>query len=233
MKHELEIQSLVNRGLYEEAESLINDRLQVDPENASAHYFLGVIHYFRGQIPLSVKRLKRALELDPKHTDAAICLSVLYNDIGRYDEAKSIFDRTNTLISHRSEDVTDDIDRKFALMHLEGADLYCRYRRYSEAIEEYNKAALLDPKDPEIRIRRASAYAKKGFISRAIQDLQRMRDEIPRFAPAHVQLGLLHFGQGNTLDAELEWEAALAIEPSNTEAINYLAMARGTRLNAY
>jgi tetratricopeptide (TPR) repeat protein len=113
--------------------------------------------------------------------------------------------------------------------HLEIADLYFRYRRYDEAIEEYNKAADLHPELLEIRIRRAKAFAKKGYLTRSIQELQQLKRENPTYSPVRIQLGLLHYSQGNLLDAELEWEATFQIEPSNREAKAYLEMAKKTR----
>jgi tetratricopeptide (TPR) repeat protein len=177
-----------------------------------------------------VENLKKALAIDPRHTDAAICLSVLFNDIGKYDDAKKVFEQANQSVANRrsGEDLT--VDRKFAVKHLELADLYFRYRRYEEAIEEYTKAARLDPTTLDIRIRRAKAYAKKGFLTRSMQELQQLKREHPHYAPARIQLGLLHYSQGNILDAELEWESIVELEPKNREAIAYLQMANRERL---
>ena len=177
----------------------------------------------------TVQELRRSLELDPRHTDAAICLSVLFNDIGRYDDAKKVFEQANQSVVHKRQGDDQAIDRKFAVKHMELADLYFRYRRYDQAIEEYGKAALLDPTALEIRIRRAKAYAKKGFLTRAMQELQQLKHEHPRFVTARIQLGLLQYSQGNLLDAELEWEAVSEQEPSNREAIAYLEMVRQAR----
>jgi Tfp pilus assembly protein PilF len=87
----------------------------------------------------------------------------------------------------------------------------------------------LDPTTLEIRIRRAKAFAKKGFITRAIQELQQLKTENPHFVAARIQLGLLHYSQNNILDAELEWEQVLEIDPVHNEAKTYLEMARKVR----
>ncbi len=224
-----QIQELISRRDYSHAEALIKKKLEANPQSADAHYFMGVLHYFQGHLGQTVQSLKQALLLDPRHTDAAICLSVLFNDIGKYDEAKKVFDQANQSIARQSLGEDQEVDRKFSVKHLELADLYFRYRRYDEAIEEYSKAAVLDPQAYEIRIRRAKALAKKGFLTRAIQELQQLKQEQPRFAPARIQLGLLHYSQGNLLDAELEWETVLEIEPRNREAHAYLDMCRQAR----
>ncbi len=224
------IQEHLNRREFTQAESLIRNTLNKDPKSADAYYFLGVLHYFQGQAGKTIENLRKSLAIDPKHTDSAICLSVILNDIGKYDDAKKVFELANQSVAHQRTGDDLEIDRKFSVKHLELADLYFRYRRYDEAIEEYGKAALLDPTTLDIRIRRAKAYAKKGFLTRAMQELQQLKNERQNFIPARIQLGLLHYSQGNILDAELEWESALEIESENREARSYLEMAKQARL---
>ncbi len=224
-----QIQELLSRRQFTEVEPLIRQRLKRDPENPDGYYLLGVMYYFQGQVGPTVENLKKALSLDPRHTDAAICLSVLLNDIGKYDDAKRVFDQANQSVAHKRTGDDLAIDRKFAVKHLELADLYFRYRRYEEAIEEYSKASRLDPDTLDIRIRRAKAYAKKGFLTRSMQELQQLKREHPHYAPARIQLGLLHYSQGNILDAELEWESIIQIEPQNREAHAYMQMANRER----
>jgi tetratricopeptide (TPR) repeat protein len=210
---------------------LIRERLREEPNSPDAHYLLGVMYYFQGQVGLTVENLKKALSIDPRHTDAAICLSVLLNDIGKYDDAKRVFEQANQSVVNKRPGDDLGVDRKFAVKHLEIADLYFRYRRYDEAIEEYSKAARLDPTTLDIRIRRAKAYAKKGFLTRSMQELQQLKREHAHFTPARIQLGLLHYSQGNILDAELEWESVVTIEPENREAQAYLQMAKKARFS--
>jgi tetratricopeptide (TPR) repeat protein len=225
-----EIQELLANKKFGQAEVLISDRLHAEPDSADAHYLMGVLHYFQGKFGPTVESLKRALTLDPQHTDAAICLSVLFNDIGKYDEAKKVFEQANQSVAHKRTGDDMGIDRKFAVKHMELADLYFRYRRYDEAIEEYAKAAMLDPVTLEIRIRLAKAYAKKGFLTRAMQELQQLKHEHAQYVPARIQLGLLHYSQGNVLDAELEWEGVTELDPTHREARAYLEMAKRARV---
>ena len=223
------IQELLSRRQFLEAESLIRKRLNAEPNSPDAHYLLGVMYYFQGQVGQTVESLKKTLSINPRHTDAAICLSVLLNDIGKYDESKKVFEQANQSVVSKQPGGDAEVDRKFAVKHLELADLYFRYRRYDEAIEEYGKAAQLAPEVLDIRIRRAKAYAKKGYLTRSMQELQLLKREHPYFIPARIQLGLLHYSQGNVLDAELEWENIIEIEEDNREALAYLQMAKKAR----
>ena len=221
-----EIQLKIQQRAYVDAEKMLEQGLTTEPDNADFFYLRGLLRSYQGKLVDSIEDLRRALHHDPKHTDAAVCLSVILNDIGRYDEAKQIFEQANQSVFLKQIGDDTQIDRRFAVKHFEVGDLYFRYRRFDEAIEEYNKAILLDPQTIEIRVKRAKAFAKKGFITRAIQDLQQLKTERPYDSKVAIQLGLLHYSQGNTLDAELEWESVLESDPVNREASAYLDLIR-------
>ncbi len=221
-----EIQKKIQSKQYREAEALIRQGLLVEPDNSDYFYLRGLLRSYQGKLSESIDDLKQSLYLDPRHTDAAVCLSVILNDIGRYDEAKKIFEQANQSVFLKQIGDDVQVDRRFAVKHFELGDLYFRYRRFDEAIEEFNKAILLDPETIDIRIKRAKSFAKKGFITRAIQDLQQLKLERPNDLAVRIQLGLLHYSQGNALDAELEWDSVLEIDPVHREAIAYLELVK-------
>lgn len=164
--------------------------------------------------------------LNPKHTDAAISLSVIYNDIGKYDDAKKFIKSQTKRFKLKKPGNDFLLDRKFSIKHIELGDLYFKFHRYDEALDDYSKAQQLDPNQTLTRIKIAKVYAKKGFVSRAIQELQQLCIENETDVEARVQLGLMHFSQGNVIDAQIEWEKAREIEPADKEVSTYLSMAR-------
>lgn len=226
---EKNIEALLQRREFSRAKELIDQRLSLDPNSADAYYLLGVFHYFQNQFQNAVGNFEKCLVIDPKHTDAAICLSVIYNDIGKYDEAKRVFELANQSITKKKSADPFGVDKKFAIKHLELADLYFRYRRYDEAIGQYTTAATLDPHTPDIRVRLAKSYAKNGNVARATQELQKLIQDKPGLLTPRVQLGLMHYSQGNVLEAEEIWEAVLRMDPHHAEVKNYLEMAKYAR----
>jgi tetratricopeptide (TPR) repeat protein len=224
-----EIQKNIQQKKYKAAEEQLVRGLSIEPDNADFYYLRGLLRSYQGRLVDSIEDLKHALHVEPKHTDAAVCLSIILNDIGRYDEAKKIFEQANQSVFLKQLGDDLQIDRRFAVKHFELGDLYFRHRRFDEAIEEYNKAILLDPQSVDMRVKRAKAHAKKGFITRAIQDLQQLKQERPTDLAVRVQLGLLHYSQGNVLDAELEWESVLELDPVHREAIAYLELIKSAR----
>ena len=217
------VQEFLSQRRLEEAKEQIDLLVSREPEKADNFYYLGIYHYFKNNLPSAIQNLKRCLELDSKHTDAAICLSVLLNDVGNYQEGKKIFDKANQSLSQPSDSLTP-IDQKFSFKHLELGDLYLRYQRYDEAIHEFSKAILLNPSSNDSKLKRARAFAKKGLVTRALQELETIKREQPKFLAARTQLGLLHYCQGNPLDAEEEWKTVLKIDPTHQEAYSKISI---------
>jgi tetratricopeptide (TPR) repeat protein len=219
-----------NRGEYKKAQALLNDIIETDSKNVDAFFYIANIFHINGEIGRAIKAFNKVLEIDPTHTDASISLSVLYNDIGHYEDAKKIFDKANERVKARTvtnEGIQDKhINKKFALKHLEMADLYLTYNRYDEALFEYNKVVALDNENLDARIKVAKVYAKKGFTSKAFDELKQLKNEYPDHIPARVSLGVLYYGTGKILEAQSEWERILAKEPSHSEAAMYLNLSK-------
>lgn len=195
-------------------------------DKKTAMHIAGTVYHLQGNLPKSIECFKKILSIDPKHTDAAISLSIIYNDIGKYDEAKKIYQVANQSLQYKRPGSDRLLDRKFALKHVETGDLYFKFHRYDDAIDDYARAIRLDPNNLEIRIKLAKCYAKKGFTTRAIQELQQLIHEHENYLPARIHLGLMYYSQGNVIDAQVEWERALNLDPANEEVQTYLGMAR-------
>jgi tetratricopeptide (TPR) repeat protein len=211
------------------ASLLLNEVIEQNPQSTEAFFYLANVFHLRGELGKAVKGFQRVLELDPHHTDAAISLSVIYNDIGKYEEAKAIFEKANNQVKNTQGQGLSDphLNRKFSLKHYEIGEMYASYSRYEEALFEYNKAVNLDPDNLELRIKIAKTYTKKGFTSKAFEELKRLKNEQPGYMPARIALGLLYYGNGNIIEAQAEWQNALSRDPDHAEAQMYLSLSRG------
>ncbi len=210
------------------ASLLLNEVIEQNPNCTEAFFYLANVFHVRGELGKAIKAFQRVLELDPHHTDASISLSVIYNDIGKYEEAKAIFEKANNQVKNTQQQGLADphLNRKFSLKHYELAEMYASYGRADEALFEYNKAVGLDPDNLEIRIKVAKTYTKKGFISKAFDELKRLKNEHPGYMPARIALGLLYYGNGNIIEAQAEWQNVLSREPNHQEASMYMNLSR-------
>lgn len=210
------------------ASLFLNEIIDQNPNATEAYFYLANVFHVRGELGKAIKGFQRVLELDPNHTDAAISLSVIYNDIGKYEEAKAIFEKANNQVKNsQGQGVADPhLNKKFSLKHYELAEMYVSYGRCDEALFEYNKAIALDTDNLEIRIKVAKTYTKKGFTSKAFDELRRLKNENPGYMPARIALGLLYYGNGNIIEATAEWQNVLSREPNHPEAMMYVNLSR-------
>ncbi len=212
---------------------LLNDIIETEKDDkellAQTFFLMANIFHLKGEIGKAIKAFNKCLSLDPSHTDASISLSVLYNDIGQYEEAKRIFETANKRVkSGQNNEFLEDghINKKFASKHFELAEMYFTYNRHDEALFEYNKVKNLDPSNLEVRIKIAKTFAKKNFINKAFDELQLLKNEVPNYLPARIALGVLLYGCGKILEAQTEWEKILTKDPRNEEALMYLNLSR-------
>lgn len=208
---------------------IINDSEVSKAMQAQSYFQMANIFHMKGEIGKAIKGFNKCLTLEPGHTDAAISLSVVYNDIGKYEEAKKVFELANSRVKHgkdTSHFEDDHINKKFALKHFEIAEMYMTYNRLDEALFEFNKVVSLDPEHLDSRIRIAKVYAKKNFIAKSLDELKKLKNEHPEFTPARIALGVLFYGCGKVLEAQSEWERALVRDPRNEEAQMYLNLSK-------
>lgn len=234
LKFQSEIDSakkLMEKGKRTEALKILEELL-ADFENSNRpeiYFLMANIFHLNGEIGKAIKAFNKVLEIDPSHTDAAISLSVLYNDIGHYEEAKKVFEQANERVKAKTQGekiVDKHISKKFSSKHFELAELYLTYGRHDEALFEYNKASSLDPENLEIRLKIAKVYAKKNFVAKASEELKKLKTENPNYSQARIALGILYFGSGKILEAQTEWQQVLSKEPSNKEALMYMNLSK-------
>ncbi len=215
---------------YKKAQVVLNEIIESDDKNIDALFLMANIFHINGEIGKAIKAFTKVLTLNPEHTDSAISLSVLYNDIGQYEEARKVFEKANERVKSKGAGagLMEDthINKKFSSKHFELADLYLSYNRYDEALFEFNKVVALDPTNLEAKIKIAKVYAKKGFIAKAIEELRTLKNEEPNYAPARIALGVIHYGNGNVLEAQAEWEKVILKDPFNQEASMYLNLSK-------
>jgi hypothetical protein len=93
---------------------------------------------------------------------------------------------------------------------------------------EYNKAVTLDPDNLEIRIKVAKTYTRKGFISKAFDELKRLKNEHPGYMPCSDSLGtVILWKWEHIIEAQAEWQkCSKSREPNHPEATMYMNLSR-------
>jgi len=207
-------------GNYKMAEPILNQMLLQNTRNPEVYQMLATIFYDKGQFSKAIKTFRRALEIDPTYTDASVGLSIILNDLGKYDEGKQVFADAQLQLE------------KLASKHEELADLYYQYKRYNEALEQLLKAQKLSSRKAEITLRVAEVFVQLGQTDRAIKDLKSVIREYPHLIPARLKLGAIYYNSNNIAEATEQWENILIRDPQHPEALRYLKMAQAAGITS-
>jgi tetratricopeptide (TPR) repeat protein len=219
---------LIDQQRYDEAQHELERLDSQGASTAESLYLLGIVHYTRNQIPQAVDYFKRALFMNPDYVDAAISLSIVYNDTGHYQEATQLFTQAEKSLARKPSSSTASmiLDKEIARRHIELGDMYRKINRFDEAANEYLKATRIDPDNIDAQMYLAKTMANRGQLEQAYQEFQKLIQKYPHYVPIRIQLALTCFASGNFVDAQMELDQALRQDPNNAEAKMYQSMAR-------
>src|SRR5687767_14772066 len=84
-------QAYTKAGRTEEAREAFERSLELDPDNAFSHLYLGNWFYGKRLYPDALARFRRAAELLPDEAVAHWCIGDVYHAEGRFDLAQSAY----------------------------------------------------------------------------------------------------------------------------------------------
>jgi Tfp pilus assembly protein PilF len=185
-----------------------NPSIKKDTSSASAkeHLEAGREYLLQDRYNEAISELSMATSLDPKLTEAHNLLGVAYGKKGFADRARESFER--------AVKIEEDAD---TLNNL-GFSLY-QNGNYRAAVDRLKRAAKLAPTDERILNNLGLAYCRLGKIDEAYKAFARATG--PVTGNLNTARMLERFGRED--DAIRYYEAARAIEPSNTIALRRLA----------
>jgi tetratricopeptide (TPR) repeat protein len=208
------------------AERLLQQLILLNNKIPEVYHMLGTIYYDQGKFTKAIQTFKRALEIDPGFTDASVGLSIIYNDLGKYEEGKSVFEDAQRVLAQNKMRSDPYIEERLASKHVELGDLYFQYQRHDEALEQYYKAASLTSRKPDVQMKVVEVYLRKNQGSKAVKELRRMIELYPSYIPAKLKLGVVYYNSNRVVEAIQEWEGVLMRDPQHAEAHNYLKLAQ-------
>lgn len=187
---------------------------------------LGTIYYDQGKFNKAIRAFRRALELEPTFTDASVGLSIILNDIGKYEEGRKVFDEARDLLARQTSNDDPYINEKFSIKHDELGELYFQHSRFKDALDQYYKALTLSNRKPELTMKVVECYMRLGEPDKALRELRSLIKEYPGFLSARVRLGRILYDTSDMPGAVEQWEAVLHRDPNHAEASRLLRQAQ-------
>ena len=207
---------------YVRAEALFKQALDNGASSyADVHHTLGIIYHTWGHFPMARASFERALEINPRYTEAALNLAITYNDLGRYAEAQELFARVQPSPEERIDKFTRG---KIANLHKTVGEAYRSAGCAQEAADEYRKALALCPEFIDIRMELAHTVAEAGDVDSAIHEMEEVVMQRPDYEPALLHLGLFRHRRGDLEGAKRAFSDVLDKHPGHERALMYLRM---------
>lgn len=207
-------------GKADKALSAYDKAIDLDKNNAYAHYSRGRVLFNDKKIPDAITEYKRALEIDPNYADAHNNLGVAYSEQGQYPESIEEFQlalKANPELPQAQQNLG------FARAHTTLGMTYFKQANFDKAFEEYKKAITIDPYDADIYYNLALLYQHKDNVKAAIDHYRFAIKLAPSNAKAHNNLGVAYTQVGKKDLAETEFRQALKLNPGYSEAEKNLA----------
>lgn len=218
---------LYDEGKHEEAERLYLDILRRGPHGyADIYNKLGLIFHQRRRLEQAAEYFKKALNINPRYTEASLNLVVTYNDLGRFEDARSVFLRATTMAKSDEAAIDPYIMGKLANEHSKLGDQYHILGCRKEALEEYNKALALKPGLVDVITKMGIIKMEDGLLDEAIAIFLKAKELNPTYIPVFINLGITYYKKGLLDNALKEWSRAKEIDPSARGVDVYLSLVR-------
>jgi len=211
-------------GDYQKAEVHLSEVVKAHPSFPDLFNMLGVIYHSLERHDEAESCFETALELNPNYTEAALNLSVTYNDGGKFDKARAVYNSALRRSQPDEKSLDPFAKGKIANMHAEVGYVYAGTGLYDDAARELEKALTLCPSFVDIRTRLGHVYRDQGKPRAAIEQYEIALRDKPDYVATLLALGITQFSIGNSDAAVSAWRQVLKIDPAEKKAAAYLRM---------
>lgn len=202
------LQSFQKPESVESAIQAFKSALQLDPHYGLAHAGLGEGYWRRFErtkdpqlIEEARQECTRAVELENAGAQAYVCLGLLYNGTGRYEQAADQFERAVSLEPTNDEG------------YVGLAQAYERLNKIEEAVETYRKAIALRPESIAPYNWLGKLYFDHGNYQGAVEMFSRVTAMAPQNQVGHNNLGAVYLALARYSEATQEFQKSIAIRP--------------------
>jgi tetratricopeptide (TPR) repeat protein len=205
---------------FDRADALLRAQLHHFTRFADVHNMLGVIAHGRSNLALAEHHLREALRINANYTEAALNLTVTYNDMGRYEDARALHRDVRTRSGAPS--LEQFARGQIANLHAVTAQAYVDAHMPREAIRELEKAVALAPGFADLQVKLGGLLRDQNDLIASRCHYQAALARKPNYVPAHLGMGQTLQALGDADGARTEWTRAQELEPTSSLAKMYL-----------
>jgi tetratricopeptide (TPR) repeat protein len=184
-----------------EARDYFRQVLEIDPENVSAHWGMGIAYQDEGKLEQAIAEFEQALEIKPDLSDLRNQLLRAYTDLYGASRAQLRLSRAGL------------------------GRLYVKGEMYDKAVEEFREVLKVDPSRADVQLSLIEVLWQRGQTDEAARVSEAVLDRLPNALKANLILGYSHLTAGRQEEGEKLWHRAAACDPNNTMARAIFEMA--------
>lgn len=234
---EADIRYLIEQGkeffksqAYKKAEAIFLKIISAKKEYADVYNMLGIINHQGGQLSQAIDYFKKALKINPHYKEALLNLSVLYNDIGEYKQAKLLLTRSKKEdLKDAKEKIDPYIKGKLANKHAEVGNTYRGFGLYAQAVNEFKKACELAPHFYDLHNKLGICLREDGKKKEALEEFRLIIKKQPKYLDAQIQLGVTLYACGEKTKARQIWQKIAKENPYHAMARMYLKLSEAKK----
>jgi len=170
----------MKEGRYREAERICSAMLELEPVNAAALHYSGILAHHRGDKERALTLIRESLERSPHQPDWYSNLGIVLQANGQFEAAIEAFRRAIALNSEHAN------------AHNNLGVLHKLYGRYEEAEQSYRSAIALNPDHPDVYHNLAVVLDHMGRLQEALEAHCKHITLRPKQSEAHRYLALAY-----------------------------------------
>lgn len=180
--------------------------VKLSPNNVEAHMKLAELYLYVEMRQEALNEINAALRLDQKYPKAYFLKGMIYKEIG------------DTSLAFSSFMTTIEQDPKSALAY-EQIGLLFAGRKDKRAIDYYQNALRIDPKNSLTRYNLGMFYQETGSVAAAMEVYKELISIDPNYSDAYYNMGYIIYTQNKNIEKALEFfQKATITNPSYSEA---------------
>ena len=202
---------LTEKGKFTAAVEAWKKAMDLDPEDAKAHYNLGLTLDRQGELDRAIAEYRKSVEINPLNASAYTNLGVALTRTGKLDEA---VDALTKSVAIRPANATAQSNLAAALIEKGQTD---------EAVQHIREALEANPEFADAHNMLGIVLARAGKLDEAISHLEAAVANTPDSLEYHFNLGRVLAARGRFADATPQFEQAVTLsngqEPQSLEML--------------
>jgi tetratricopeptide (TPR) repeat protein len=195
---------------YAAAEPLLNKVVGADPKNYQAWFDLGFVHNAQGNLTESIAAYRKSVAAKPDVFESNLNLGISMAKAGQADAEQYL--RAATTLKPTANADEGHARAWLSLAHVLEAS------KPEEAIEAYQRAGALTPKDPEPHLAAGVLLEKGNHFADAEQEYKQAVAIDPASSEALTGLANIYARGNRFLDAQQVLEKIVALHPDDAPA---------------